>query len=165
MLTRNFELWEFLPKGMKESDCPDPVRINLGWLARDIMQPVRDEMGLPIIIHSGYRPPEHNAAVGGAATSDHQTGRACDFHVSPGKRRTWEENTISAFRFALASLLFGQLIWEDHRIANGNRGSLWIHASIPTAKHPGTPADPSRILVSFKPRHYERYSDNLEPLA
>lgn len=35
--------------------------------------------GAPIIVSSGYRSPALNAAVGGAKTSQHLTGQACDF--------------------------------------------------------------------------------------
>ena len=37
----------------------------------------------PIVVHSGYRAPAVNRAVGGVATSAHCLGLACDF-VCPG---------------------------------------------------------------------------------
>jgi hypothetical protein len=45
---------------------------------------IRDEWGKPIIIHSGYRCPEHNKAVGGEELSVHLFGLALD--CAPEKR-------------------------------------------------------------------------------
>lgn len=45
---------------------------------------IREAWGKPIIIHSGYRCPEHNKAVGGEDLSAHLFGLALD--VSPERR-------------------------------------------------------------------------------
>ncbi len=47
------------------------------------MELVRNLLGAPIIISSGYRSPALNKAVGGAANSQHMTGEAVDF-TCPG---------------------------------------------------------------------------------
>jgi hypothetical protein len=48
------------------------------------MEKIRTVLGnSPIVIHSGYRSPQVNTAVGGVATSAHCCGLACDF-VCPG---------------------------------------------------------------------------------
>jgi zinc D-Ala-D-Ala carboxypeptidase len=47
------------------------------------MQKVRDLLGHPVVISSGYRCPELNRAVGGARNSDHIRGLAADF-TCPG---------------------------------------------------------------------------------
>ena len=39
-------------------------------------------LGFPLTIHSGYRSPKVNAAVGGSPTSAHMEGYACDFTAS-----------------------------------------------------------------------------------
>ena len=39
---------------------------------------LRDRIGAPIIVTSGYRCPEHNAAVGGVSNSQHVQGNAAD---------------------------------------------------------------------------------------
>ena len=44
------------------------------------MEAVRALLGLPISISSGYRSPALNAKVGGADTSAHTLGHACDFN-------------------------------------------------------------------------------------
>ena len=43
------------------------------------MEQVRAMLGQAIDVHSGYRCPAVNAAVGGSKTSDHMLGDACDF--------------------------------------------------------------------------------------
>ena len=42
------------------------------------LEALRDRIGTPIHILSGYRCPEHNRAVGGAASSQHLLGKAAD---------------------------------------------------------------------------------------
>ena len=77
-LTENFSRSEFAsPDGV-----PIPTRhnANLLELARNL-QVLRDTVGKPIIIHSGYRSPAHNAAVGGVSNSRHLTAQAADFSV------------------------------------------------------------------------------------
>ena len=70
-ISRNFSSSEF------ECRCPckkvrvDPRLLELLELARAIT-------GKPIVIHSGFRCPAHNAAVGGKPNSAHLTGEAAD---------------------------------------------------------------------------------------
>ena len=45
------------------------------------LQQLRDRIGKPISITSGYRCPAHNRAVGGATQSQHLTGKAADITV------------------------------------------------------------------------------------
>lgn len=52
--------------------------LNLVALCRDILQPLRDAWGSPIIVSSGYRCYELNRAVGGVRNSDHMYGCAAD---------------------------------------------------------------------------------------
>ncbi len=47
------------------------------------LQALRDALGRPVIINSGYRNPAHNAAVGCSPTSYHLRGMAADIRV-PG---------------------------------------------------------------------------------
>lgn len=44
----------------------------------------RAEYGIPMIVNSGYRTPEHNASIGGAKNSSHCTCQAIDFKDNDG---------------------------------------------------------------------------------
>ena len=55
------------------------------FLCTHILEPIRAKYG-PVRVHCGYRPPEHNAAVGGKPTSWHLfegTRAAADIDVLP----------------------------------------------------------------------------------
>jgi hypothetical protein len=76
-LTPNFTLEE-LARGETVSPV---VRGNLQRTAEGL-QRIRDLLGVPMTITSGYRPAARNAAVEGASnTSSHLTGLAADFVV------------------------------------------------------------------------------------
>ena len=73
----------------------------------------------PVVIHSGYRCPGLNAAIGGSPTSQHMLGQAADFHVAgPGLTEAWE-------RIADSGVDFGQLILEGWAAGEPS----WIHLS------------------------------------
>lgn len=47
-----------------------------------VLQPLREKLGKPVIVTSGYRNSEVNKLVGGAANSQHTKGQAADITVS-----------------------------------------------------------------------------------
>ena len=90
-ITKNFELAEFLKsptaEKLKIDNTPRNEYINnIIKLVENIMQPIRDEIGQPIIITSGFRCNILNTAIGGVKTSQHLTGDACDFKIKGGKK-------------------------------------------------------------------------------
>jgi len=78
-LTNNFGLSEFkcndgsLPRGEELANCQE--------LAENL-QILREHLGRPIRIISGYRPPEYNRRIGGAKRSQHIAAKAADIKVT-----------------------------------------------------------------------------------
>lgn len=58
------------------------VIARLHRLAQDVLQPIRDEVGAPVHVSSGWRPQEVNDAVGGAENSRHMQGTAADIYTN-----------------------------------------------------------------------------------
>jgi zinc D-Ala-D-Ala carboxypeptidase len=85
-LSEHFTLQEFLRSeaaarhGIDMTPSKEIVA-NLERLANEVLEPIREAVGVPLVITSGYRPPALNALVGGAPASDHMSGRAADFHA------------------------------------------------------------------------------------
>lgn len=89
---------------------------NLNRLA-DYLDGIREKLGKPILVSSGYRCPVLNKAVGGVANSQHQKGLAADL--------------VCADMAKLESVLretggFDQLI-KEHR--KGSK-KFWLHVSV-----------------------------------
>ena len=59
-------------------ELPPFARENIEALVREVLDPVREKLGKPIVVDSGYRCPKCNAAVGGATQSQHLVGEAAD---------------------------------------------------------------------------------------
>ncbi len=95
-LTRNFNLIEFACKD--GTPVPEKLVPNVKALAEQL-QVIRDEIGEPIHILSGYRTPSHNTSVGGAKASQHLQAKAGDLTTkkySPKELHTKIERLIKA---------------------------------------------------------------------
>ena len=83
-LTENFYLSELLVSntatrlGINNTPTGEIIE-HLCESAENLWQPVRDLLGKPMLISSGYRSPAVNARVGGSRTSAHCYGYAIDF--------------------------------------------------------------------------------------
>lgn len=73
-LTKNFNRAEFACKGQNCCGNSAPVSVRLVHA----IQALRDKLGVPLTINSGFRCVKHNKAVGGAASSQHLYGTAAD---------------------------------------------------------------------------------------
>lgn len=84
---------------------------NLDRLCDTILQPLRDALGQPIIVTSGYRSPEVNRRVGGSATSAHCYGCAADIHV-PGMTSDQLMKKIHSLKLPVDQVIeeFGQWV-------------------------------------------------------
>lgn len=118
-LSRNFTLAEFeasetaARRGIDNQAPPEVVNALL--YTAQALEVVRKELGHPVIITSGYRSPDLNAAIGGSASSQHMRGEAADIIV-PGFGRPIEV----CRRILEAGIVFDQLI---------NEFSAWTHIS------------------------------------
>ena len=91
---------------------------NLIALVENILDPLREAYGKPIIVTSGYRCEELNRLVGGSKTSQHRAGMAVDIRTVPD---TVEENKELYDLIISLNLPFDQLI-NEHNFD-------WIHVS------------------------------------
>lgn len=91
---------------------------NLIALVENVLDPLREAWGQPIIITSGYRCPALNRAVGGSATSQHVKGEAADIRTVSD---TVEDNKALYELIKILNLPIDQCINEY--------GYDWIHVS------------------------------------
>lgn len=85
-LSENFTLEEFTRSDKAKelgitNEPGDKELAALRVLVSRTIQPLRDKLGVPIHVNSGYRCPELNKAVGGVPTSQHQKGEAADLSI------------------------------------------------------------------------------------
>ena len=114
-LTPHFELQEFTesPTARKhgiDNTPPTEAVANLKALCLGTLEPLREKIGLPIVITSGYRCKALNERiVHHSRKSQHVLGQAADFYVSGLSRR---ELLIIAFRLIIEdeSIDYDQLI-------------------------------------------------------
>ena len=86
-----------------------------------LLQAIREHFNKPITITSGYRTAAHNAAVGGAKSSQHLLGRAADF---------WVEDTPVASVAAYAESLLpgrGGIGRYPKDASHPKRRTGWVH--------------------------------------
>lgn len=79
--TKNFKASEFACKHCGEN--------KVSQILIEMCQKVRDKLGIPVRINSGYRCPVHNAKVGGVKNSYHTQGLAADLSCSDGEGVIW----------------------------------------------------------------------------
>ncbi|HZR37257.1 MAG TPA: D-Ala-D-Ala carboxypeptidase family metallohydrolase [Nevskia sp.] len=140
---RHFTLEELLRSQLGErlgiDNTPPPsVLSEMRRLVELVLDPLREQLGQPLHVDSGYRCPRLNQAVGGAPHSQHVLGQAADL-VCPGM----DPYDLCQF-VAGSSLPFDQLIYE---------GS-WTHVSIAAA---GVAPRGSSLTAIFQPGAATRY--------
>ena len=65
---------------------PPLARENVKALVSEVLDPVREKLGMPIVVNSGYRCERHNKDVGGVRNSQHLRGEAADIHCQDNER-------------------------------------------------------------------------------
>ena len=127
-LSRNFTLEEMCRsntarvKGLPNVPNAEQVK-NLKALCENVLQPLRDYLGEPVAINSGFRSQAVNMAVGGAKNSQHTKGEAADIKCKDflyaKKIYTWIMDNCE----------FDQVILE-----NKAGRSYWVHVSYTTSR-------------------------------
>jgi len=108
------------------SNMPTAEHIaNFKVLAEKIFEPIRIHFRCPIIISSGYRSKELNAAIGGSATSQHCSGEAIDIDMDGTPNGVTNR---MVFDYIKDNLVFDQLIYEFGNSENPD----WVHVSYET---------------------------------
>jgi len=121
MITENFSLREMIHSDIAVRDGivnePNEKELkNLTALCENVLQPLRDKLGVPVRVSSGFRCRALNShkEVGGAANSQHLRAEAADIHA---KGYTPQQ----LFDFIIKSgIVYDQLIQEFDE---------WVHIS------------------------------------
>lgn len=83
-ISKNFSYHEFFRSATAEREGIDNttndviIKVNLRELVTNVLQPLRDGLGKPLTINSGYRCKKLNELVGGVESSQHRKGQAAD---------------------------------------------------------------------------------------
>ena len=84
-------------------------------LAENCFEPIREHLGKPIRVNSGYRSPAVNKRIGGALTSQHSLGEAIDLDL----------HDRDLFEWIIDNVVYDQLIYE----AGNDSKADWFHIS------------------------------------
>ena len=147
-LSKNFALSEMVKSATAErlnvDNSPSDIHlVNLTHLAINILQPVRNQVGV-ITINSGYRSPALNAKVGGSKTSQHCNGQAADFE-------SFSTPNPALAKWIAKNLEFDQLILEFYDGKNPNSG--WVHCSY------NLMGNRKKILTALKTKNGVQYKN------
>ena len=133
-LSNSFTLSEMLKSntasmlGIEDQYSPSKEIIsNLTKLCKEVLQPIRDALELPVRVTSGYRCEKLNKAIGGSSKSQHIKGEAADIELWI---RGEEKNAILLDE--VISLSFNGTIKFDQLIIeypDGEGVPKWLHIS------------------------------------
>jgi len=123
-LSEHFTFAEMTRTNTRIENVPNEAQVeNLkrlcGWLER-----LREKVGKPIIINSGYRSEAVNKAVGGVKSSNHLTGCAADIHV------TGIEQLVRYAAVLLDISDESQEAFDELLLERSSRGTYWIHFAV-----------------------------------
>ena len=122
-LTKNFSLEEMYRSdtarrcGIDNKPQTEEVVVNLRALCTEVLQPLRDHLGKPVVVSSGYRCKDLNKKVGGVENSQHLKGEAADSKVRD------REELVDVMRYIMDETDFDQLIREK------SGSTEWVHVS------------------------------------
>jgi len=130
-VSEHFTLREFLRSGSADradiNNAPESKEAilnifgNIQLLATEVLEPVRELLGAPLLITSGYRSGALNRLVGGSEQSQHMLGEAVDF-VPKGL-----DVLEAAQKISDSSINFDQMVYECRK--RQDNLVRWIHIS------------------------------------
>lgn len=105
-----FELSEFTVSATAQRELISNVptkraMMSLRYLVKNLLDPLREYVGRPVRITSGYRSEQLNRLIGGSSTSQHMLGEAADIKCGDLPAELLADLIIKS------GLDFGQLIW------------------------------------------------------
>ena len=124
-LSKNFSLEEMCRsntasvRGLPNVPNAEQVK-NLQQLCENVLQPLRNHLGKPVVINSGFRSQAVNMAVGGAKNSQHTKGEAADIKCKD------YPYAKEIYTWIMDNLKFDQVILERKGKA------VWVHVSFRT---------------------------------
>jgi len=126
-ISEHFDLAEFTRSDYAKrngiNNMPNAVQTeNLKELCDNVLEPLRKNFQIPILISSGFRSKELNSAIGGAKNSQHTTGEAVDIDHDNSNNVV---NNKMIFDYIHKNLKFDQLIFEFGTSSNPD----WVHVS------------------------------------
>ena len=124
-LSEHFTLGEMTVSNHKEVyNIPSHEAIaNLANLSK-WLEVLRERAGTPIIINSGYRSPQLNRKIGGAANSNHLTGCAVDIRTSG------MEQAICYAAILINYAKESQQDFDELLIEKNRYGAIWLHFAV-----------------------------------
>lgn len=101
---------------------------NLVRLIETVLDPIREKLGKPITVSSGYRSEKLNNAVGGSKTSAHLLGLAADIHTGNNS----SDNLKIVSTILGNNIDFDQIIIEypTFNTAGDITAAKWIHVGL-----------------------------------
>tara|TARA_Y100000114_G_scaffold122273_1_gene117589 strand:+ start:200 stop:655 length:456 start_codon:yes stop_codon:yes gene_type:complete len=124
-LSKHFSLREFVKSQTAErlgidNNPPEDVVPKLTFLCSQVLEPIREKTGKPIIVTSGYRCPELSKAIGSSENSQHCKGEAVDIECIG-------LSTLHLAEMIINHVDFDQCILECYK--QGDLNSGWVHVS------------------------------------
>ena len=135
-LSEHFVLGEFTRSKYPEVyNIPSHEAIaNLKRLC-EWLEVLRNKIGHPIVINSGYRSPQLNRKVGGAPTSNHLTGCAVDI------RTNGMEQAICYAAILIAYANESAQDYDELLIEKNRYGAMWLHFAVRPFSRSATQGD------------------------
>ena len=99
------------------------------------LEVLRNKIGHPIVINSGYRSPQLNRKVGGAPTSNHLTGCAVDI------RTNGMEQAICYAAILIAYANESAQDYDELLIEKNRYGAIWLHFAVRPFSRSATQGD------------------------